>query len=93
MEEAPCKDCLVLPICKNRHKDFVLENLYRECSLLRTYILQNSGLPVSGIYNNTLDKLELIRRLTNVEKYIPNSGEWSLNTKQGKILINPRTNK
>ena len=93
MEEAPCKDCLVLPICKNRHKDFVLEKLYRECSLLRTYILQNSGLPVSGIYNNTLDKLKLVRRLANVKKYIPGSAGWVVTARQGKISINPRTNK
>lgn len=93
MQEAPCKDCLVLPICKNRHKESVLEELYKDCSLLRTYLLQNSGLPVSGIYNNTLDKLELVRRLSNVEKYIPNSGNWLITSKQGKISVKPRTNK
>lgn len=86
MEEAPCKDCLVLPICKNRHKQFVLEKLYRECSLLRTYILQHSGLPISGIYSNTLDKEKLTFRLNNVKKYIPRSAGWVVTATQKQVI-------
>ena len=95
MEEAPCKNCLVLPICKNKYKDFVLEKLYKECSLLRTYILQNHGMPVSGIFSNTLDKEKLISRINNVKKYIPDSTSWIINAKEKQInrFVRLRTNK
>lgn len=86
MEEAPCKDCLVLPICKNRHKEFILERLCRDCSLLRTYILQNSGMPVSGNYSNySLDKEKLISRINNVKKYIPSSASYTITSKQKQL--------
>ncbi len=76
MEDPPCKNCLILVMCKNRYKEFALERLYTECSLLRTYILQNSGMPVSGIYCDTLDTKELRNRLKNAKKYLSCNTTW-----------------
>ena len=76
MEDAPCKNCVLLAICKNKYNYFVLENLYSECSILRIYISHDDKMFLSSIFDKIADKKALIARLNSIKKYIPNTGSW-----------------
>jgi hypothetical protein len=76
MEEVPCKNCLLLAICKNKYNYFVLENLYSECYMLRIYLSHDDKIRLSSIFNLTADKKTLVARLNSIKKYIPKTGSW-----------------
>ena len=68
MEEAPCFNCICLPMCKN--KDYI--KLINSCPTVSIYIYGESNMFSESKRNDD----EIRRRGDNVFNYIYSSMEW-----------------
>ncbi|MHA1701016.1 MAG: hypothetical protein ACTSWK_01990 [Promethearchaeota archaeon] len=71
--KCPCKDCLLIPICNNRHSyrstNFI--KVLQRCSLLYQFLkVTKINTPTTEFWSN-LDNEQLIKRLNETGKYIP----------------------
>ena len=71
--KCPCENCLIIPICKNRHKSNPVNIILaiEHCTLLKDYLdatLTNS--PTMEFWSN-LEEKELNERLTELNNSLP----------------------
>jgi len=71
--KCPCKDCLLIPICNNRHSyrpaNFI--EALEQCSLLYQFLeVTKTSTPTAEFWSDLEDE-ELTKRLKEAGKYIP----------------------
>lgn len=73
--KCPCENCLIIPICKNRHKSNPVNIILaiNNCSLLKDFLEATLTNPPTMEFWSDLEGEELDKRLEELDKSLPTS--------------------
>ncbi len=83
--DVPCKDCLLIPICRN--KQYI--PLMRECDLLHYYLYHRGE---SGKLNKSLRRKNFSKKVHNVKKIL-GTESWYFDEKRSGYVTTVRETK
>lgn len=71
--KCPCKNCLIIPICKNRHTSnpYNIIIAIEHCSLLKNFLKVTKTCSPTIEFWSDLEKEELDERLKELTKHLP----------------------